>query len=153
MNVMSTPTQTRKTAGAVVLLTRLSRVAYRHVDEEKLGMKLKGFALLNYVGETGGSTQRELSDVMGLDANSIVLLLNDLEQRGFATRERDPEDRRRHIVRVTPAGRKAIVRAEAALESVTDQALGGLDDSERHELQALLAKALGDGALAATSDS
>src|SRR4051812_37264051 len=100
---MSTPTQTRKTAGAVVLLTRLSRVVYRHVDEEKLGMKLKGFALLNVVGD-GGATQRELSDLMGLDANSIVLLLNDLEGRGYAVRERDPEDRRRHMVRVTPAG-------------------------------------------------
>jgi DNA-binding MarR family transcriptional regulator len=148
---MSTATQTRTTAGAVVLLTRLSRAVYRHVDEQKLGMKLKGFAILNYVGDSGGSTQRELSDVMGLDANSIVLLLNDLESRGYAVRERDPEDRRRHIVRITPAGRKAVVRAEAALESVTDQALGALDADERDRLRALLAKALGDGALAATS--
>ncbi|HEX6390110.1 MAG TPA: MarR family winged helix-turn-helix transcriptional regulator [Solirubrobacteraceae bacterium] len=145
---MSTST---KTAGAVVLLTRLARVVYRSVDEEKLGMRLKGFAVLNYVGDLGGATQRELTDVMGLDANSIVLLLNDLEARGYAVRERDPEDRRRHIVRVTPAGRKAVVRAEAALESVTDQALGALDNGERDQLRELLAKALGDRALASSS--
>lgn len=147
---MSTTTTTRRTAGAVVLLTRLARSVYREVDEEQLGMKLKGFALLNYVGEAG-ATQRELSDIMCLDANTIVLLLNDLEERGFATRERDPEDRRRHIVRVTAAGRKAIVRAEAALEGVTDEALGALDEDEREQLQRLLAKALGDGAFAATA--
>ncbi len=149
MPVMSTPTRT--TAGAVVLLTRLSRVAYRLVDEEQLGMRLKEFVMLNYVGERESTTQRELSEIMGMDANSVVLLLNGLEDRGFAVRERDPEDRRRHVVRITPSGRKALVRAERALESVTDDALGLLDADERETLRTLLAKALGDGALAATA--
>jgi DNA-binding MarR family transcriptional regulator len=147
---MNTPTPTRSTAGAVVLLTRLARSAYRLVDEQKLGMRLKEFVMLSYLGE--GTTQRELSDVMGIDANMVVLLLNGLEERGFAVRERDRDDRRRHIVRSTPAGRKALVRAEHAVESVTDEALGALDAEERAVLRALLAKALGDGALAATAD-
>jgi DNA-binding MarR family transcriptional regulator len=147
------PTQTRTTAGAVVLLTRLSRSVYRLVDEEQLGMRLKEFVMLNYVGESAeGTTQRELADVMCIDANMVVLLLNGLEEHGFAVRERDPEDRRRHIVRITPAGRKALVRAERVLESVRDEALGPLDADERGALRALLAKALGDGALAATAD-
>jgi DNA-binding MarR family transcriptional regulator len=147
---MNTPTPTRSTAGAVVLLTRLARSAYRLVDEQKLGMRLKEFVMLSYLGE--GTTQRELSDVMGIDANMVVLLLNGLEERGFAVRERDRDDRRRHIVRSTPAGRKALVRAEHAVESVTDEALGALDAEERAVLRALLTKALGDGALAATAD-
>jgi DNA-binding MarR family transcriptional regulator len=148
---MNTPTPTHTTAGAVVLLTRLARSAYRHVDEQKLGMRLKEFVMLSYLGESG-TTQRELGDIMGIDANMVVLLLNGLEERGFAVRERDREDRRRHIVRSTPAGRKALVRAERALESVTDEALGALDTEERAVLRALLAKALGDGALAATAE-
>ncbi len=148
---MNTPTPTRTTAGAVVLLTRLARSAYRLVDEDQLGMRLKEFVMLSYLGESG-TTQRELSDVMGIDANMVVLLLNGLEERGFAVRERDREDRRRHIVRSTPAGRKALVRAERAVESVTDEALGALDAEERGVLRALLAKALGDGALAATAE-
>jgi DNA-binding MarR family transcriptional regulator len=152
MTVMSTQTQTRTTAGAVVLLTRLARSVYRHVDEQQLGMRLKEFVMLNYLGESDGTTQRQLGEVMGIDANTVVLLLNGLEERGFAVRERDPEDRRRHLVRITPAGRKALVRGERALESVTDEALGGLDADERGALRTLLAKALGDDALAATAD-
>jgi DNA-binding MarR family transcriptional regulator len=148
---MSTQAQTRTTAGAVVLLTRLARSVYRHVDEEQLGMKLKQFVMLSYLGESDGTTQRQLGDVMGIDANMVVLLLNALEERGFAVRERDRDDRRRHIVRITPAGRQALVHAERALESVTDEALGRLDAAERGTLRALLAKALGDGALAATA--
>ena len=150
---MSTATQTRTTAGAVVLLTRASRSVYRFVDEAKLGMKLKEFVMLNYLAESEGTSQKALGDVMCIDANMVVLLLNGLETRGYAVRERDPVDRRRHIVRITAKGRKALVHGEQVLESVRDEALGPLDDAERDQLRALLAKALGDGALAATSDS
>src|SRR5215217_4288500 len=148
---MTTQAQLRTTAGAVVLLTRLARSVYRDVDQEQLGMRLKEFVMLSIVGESGGTTQSQLGGVMGIDANSVVLLLNGLEGRGYAVRERDPQDRRRHIVRITPAGRKALVRAERALEGVTDQALARLDDDERSTLRMLLAKALGDGAYAATT--
>ena len=134
-----------------MLLTRLARSVYRHVDEDELGMKYKQYVALSLIGESGGTTQRQLSQVMGIDANMVVLMLNALEERGFAVRERDREDRRRHIVRITPGGRKAVVRAERALESITDQLLSGLDAGERTTLRALLAKALGDGQFAASA--
>jgi DNA-binding MarR family transcriptional regulator len=149
---MSTQAVDRTTAGAVVLLTRLARSVYRHVDEDELGMTLKQFVMLSMVGESeGGMTQSQLGKVMGIDANMVVLLLNALEERGFAVRERDREDRRRHIVRITAPGRKAVVRAERVLEGVTDQALGRLDAEERSRLRGLLAKALGDGQFSATA--
>lgn len=147
---MSTETLDRTTAGTTVLLTRLARGVYRHLDEGELGMKYKQYVMLSVIGESDGTTQRQLSSVMGIDANMVVLMLNALEERGFAVRERDREDRRRHIVRITPAGRKAVVRAERALENVTDQLLGKLDAGERAQLRTLLAKALGDGQFAAS---
>jgi DNA-binding MarR family transcriptional regulator len=148
---MSTQTLDRTTAGTTVLLTRLARSVYRHLDEAELGMKYKQYVLLSVIGESDGTTQKQLSDVMGIDANMVVLMLNALDERGFAVRERDREDRRRHIVRITPAGRKAVVRAERALENVTDQLLGKLDAGERATLRTLLAKALGDGQFAASA--
>src|SRR6266446_3339156 len=144
--------QTRTTAPAAVLITRLARVIYRYVDEGELGMTLKQFAMLNYLRDFDGTTQSALTKAMGLDANTVVLLLNALEDRGFAVRERDPNDRRRHIVRVTPAGTKALVRGDRVVGAVTDDVLGPLDDDERAALGSLLAKALGDGALAVTAD-
>jgi DNA-binding MarR family transcriptional regulator len=148
---MSTETLDRTTAGTTVLLTRLARSVYRHIDEGDLGMKYKQYVLLSVIGESDGTTQSQLSSVMGIDANMVVLMLNALEERGFAIRERDPGDRRRHIVRITPSGRKAIVRAERALENITDRLLGGLDAGERATLRTLLAKALGDGQFAASA--
>jgi DNA-binding MarR family transcriptional regulator len=144
--------QTRTTAPAAVLITRLARSIYRFVDEGQLGMTLKQFAMLNYLRDFDGTTQSALTDAMGLDANTVVLLLNALEDRGFAVRERDPGDRRRHLVRITRAGTKALVRGDRAVAAVTGDALGPLEEDERAALGALLAKALGDGALAVTPE-
>ena len=143
---------TRTTAPAAVLITRLSRVIYRYVDEDELGMTMKQYGMLNYLRDADGITQGKLGEMIGLDANTVVLLLNGLEDRGYATRERDPNDRRRHLVRITPAGVKALVRGDRAVEAVTDDVFASLDPDERAQLGSLLAKTMGEGALAVTSD-
>jgi DNA-binding MarR family transcriptional regulator len=145
MSAMETATR----AGALVLLTRMSRLIHREVDLDELGMSMKEFSTLNFVRDAAGVTQQELGTLMCVDANMVVNLLNSLEKRGFAVRERDPEDRRRHVVRITPAGTRALVKAEAVLERSADGVLGPLNADERGELRSLLAKALGDGASAA----
>ena len=49
-----------------------------------------------------------------MDANNVVLLLNELEQLGYVTRLRDPHDRRRHLVELTAAGARGARRAPSA---------------------------------------
>jgi DNA-binding MarR family transcriptional regulator len=71
-----------------------------------------------------------------------VLLLNELESRGFAYRRRDPADRRRHLVEITDEGLAAFESAERGIESVEDDVLYPLTNRERVELQELLVKAL-----------
>jgi DNA-binding MarR family transcriptional regulator len=144
--------ETITSAGALVLLTRLSRLIHKEVDPEQLGMSMKEFSTLNIVRDAGGVTQRDIATIMCVDANMVVNLLNSLENRGFAVRERDPDDRRKHIVRITPKGTRALVRAEGVIEESGDRVLGALDDAERTELRKLLAKALGDGASAPVSE-
>jgi DNA-binding MarR family transcriptional regulator len=144
--------ETRTTASAAVLITRLSRVIYRYVDEDELGMTMKQYGMLNYLRDADGITQGKLGEVIGLDANTVVLLLNGLEEKGYAMRERDPGDRRRHLVRITSAGVKALVRGDRAVEAVTDDVFAALDPDERAQLGSLLAKTMGDGALAVNPD-
>ena len=131
-----------ETPGALVLATRLSRVAYRHATEDILGMRLKQFAALAYLRQLPGVSQRQLGDAMLLDANNCVLLLNGIEDAGWAERRRDPDDRRRHVVQITDAGREALERAEQALDDLEDAVLDGLTAEERATLRELLAKAL-----------
>jgi MarR family transcriptional regulator, temperature-dependent positive regulator of motility len=140
-------TQAAPVTGTMNLLTRLSRVVYRSADPQLLGVKLKEFVALLYLRELNGATQQRLTKSLMLDANNTVILLNGLEEKGMVERTRDPEDRRRHIVEITPKGVRALEKAERELETVADDVLGNLDGSERTELHELLAKALEDHSL------
>ncbi len=71
-------------------------------------------------------------------------MLNDLEAEGWAERRRDPEDRRRHTVELTAAGRKALTRAEQALDGLEGDVLADLTPDERDTLRELLFRAVAD---------
>ena len=77
-----------------------------------------------------------------MDANSVVLILNELEAAQFSVRRRDPDDRRRHIVEITAAGRRALDRADRARESLEDEVLEHLSAEERRTLRGLLERVL-----------
>ncbi len=128
-----------------MLLTQLSRVVYRRTSEDLLGMRLKEFVMLAHLREHHPIQQQELGEMLCIDANNLVLLLNELESRGFAYRRRDPEDRRRHLVEITDEGLAAFENGERGIESVEDDVLASLTHLERVALQELLTKAL-DGA-------
>jgi DNA-binding MarR family transcriptional regulator len=124
-------------------MTRLSRRVYRVAREDRIGMSMMVFSTLNVVRHHhDGIAQQALGEILGTDANMLVLLLNQAEDAGFVRRVRDPKDRRRHIVEITDAGRKALERAEAGVEEVEEEILSALDDDERVQLRALLIKAL-----------
>jgi MarR family transcriptional regulator, temperature-dependent positive regulator of motility len=141
-------TQAPSVAGTMNLLTRLDRVLYRSVSPELLGLKLKEFVALTYLRESTRATQQKLAKTLMMDANNCVILLNGLEESGLIERTRDPEDRRRHIVAITSKGQRALEKAERELETVEDDVVGNLSQSERDELRELLAKALEDHSLA-----
>lgn len=128
--------------GSSVLLTRLARAVYRRSTEAVLGMRLKQFVALDYLREQGSLAQQALAEALHLDANNLVLLLNELEAGALAVRRRDPGDRRRHLVEITAAGRRALERAERGMESVEDEVLAGLSPRERRQLRELLRRAL-----------
>ncbi len=130
--------------GALVLLIRLTRLVYRRATEDVLGMRLKQYMALNYLRHSPGIGQRQLGDAMMLDANNCVLLLNDIEAAGWAERRRDPDDRRRHVVEITDAGRHALERAERAIDGLEGDTLEGLSPEERATLRDLLARALAE---------
>ena len=115
---------------------------YRRATEDVIGMRLKQLIALDHLRANDSCLQQGLGQMLMLDPNNCVLLLNDLDEAGYVERRRDPADRRRHIVEITPEGLRALEQAEAKLEALEDEVLGNLDSSERQQLQTLLIKAL-----------
>jgi DNA-binding MarR family transcriptional regulator len=126
----------------MVLLTRLAKQVYRRSDEKLLGMHLRLLMALSYLRDHDGCPQQELAEALCMDANNVVLLLNELESPGYVTRRRDPLDRRRHLVELTARGRRALANAEQAQEAIEDDVLRALDPQERATLWRLLTRAL-----------
>jgi DNA-binding MarR family transcriptional regulator len=128
--------------GTLSMVMHLSKAVHRASSEELLGMRMRQMLVLSYLSDRSPSRQQELCETLMLDPNNCVLLLNELEEAGWIERRRDSDDRRRHVVEMTPAGRDALVRARRAQESLEDEILAALDADEREQLRALLRKAL-----------
>ena len=107
-----------------------------------MGMSLRHYMALWAIHDA--VPQADLAENLCIDANNTVILLNELERAGWVSRERDPSDRRRHLVRITDSGRAAVERAVAARAPYEGEVLGALTAAERRTLHALLAKALGE---------
>ncbi len=137
-------------SGLVELLQQVSKALHRRTAEELEGIRLKPFLALAHVRERGSVSQQE--PVLMIDANSVVLYLNELEAAGYSVRRRDPADRRRHLVEITPAGRAAVERAEKGRAKIEDEVLAALSPEERETLRKLLRRVL-DGVLAAVPDA
>lgn len=128
--------------GLVSLMVQLNKAIHRRSTEEMLGMRLKAYMTLAHIRDHPDTTQQELETSMVMDANSVVLILNELEAREFSIRKRDPQDRRRHIVEITPAGRRALEKADRAREALEDELLGPLSAEERRTLKRLIERVL-----------
>jgi DNA-binding MarR family transcriptional regulator len=126
----------------MVLLTRISRFVYRQATPDVLCMNAKSFIGLTHLRHRPGISQAAFGEAMMMDANHVVLLLNDLEDAGWAERKRDPTDRRRHVLHATDAGLNALANAERNLDAVENDVLAHLSETERDTLRDLLDRAL-----------
>jgi DNA-binding MarR family transcriptional regulator len=105
-----------------------------------LGIRGRHFGVLTIVGEEKPLSQIEISERLGIDRNTMVLLLDELEAGGFVTRTRDPQDRRAHLVALTPAGRDVLAQGTRLAQRTNDEVLSPLSPAERAQLHALLSR-------------
>ena len=91
--------------------------------------------------DQGESGQADLAGTLQLDRTNLVGLLNELETAGLIERRRSPQDRRRHTVVLTPAGRERLAKVEFALMDAEGRVLGALDAEQRDALYVLLQQA------------
>ena len=70
-----------------------------------LGITYTQYVTLLAIGESDGAGIKDLGARLRLDSGTLTPLLKRLERDGLVTRERDPADERRLVVRLTDEGR------------------------------------------------
>jgi DNA-binding MarR family transcriptional regulator len=127
------------------LLGRLHNESKREISAglatERLTMH--DYAVLACVEEFPSLSQQQVCDRIGLDRADMVSIIDRLEGAGSLERERDRADRRRYSLRITPAGRAQLRRADRIIASVTDEFLSALSPAEVETLRTLALRVLG----------
>jgi DNA-binding MarR family transcriptional regulator len=127
-------------ASSLFLLKRLGFTAkQRSVDEyEAIGLNPYHYAILALLDQGAPETQAAIADALGYDRGTLVGLLDELEEQGLVERKRNPDDRRRQLVRQTAAGSRMLGKLRALSKRLEDEFLAPLDAEQREQLHALL---------------
>jgi DNA-binding MarR family transcriptional regulator len=116
--------------GPRVRLLRNALTARSIAVSAPYGLPTGSLTVLALIAANPGSSQSAIARRAGLNKSALVGIVDQLEAKGLAARDRSTSDRRRNQVTVTPEGdaaMKALFVAVAAEESVIRDALGSAD--------------------------
>jgi DNA-binding MarR family transcriptional regulator len=93
-------------------------------------------------GEPHTMSSSELADAGMLTSGAMTNRIDRLEEEGLVSREGDPQDRRRILIRLTQHGLERVERAIEARFNTADAALDSLTAAKRDTLNGLLRELL-----------
>ena len=123
-------------------LTQVSRAVSRAFDDAlaAAGGSLPVWLVVLNLKTRSLANQRALAEAMGIREATLTHHLNAMESSGLVTRERDPANRRVHVVSLTEAGEEAFVRLRAAAMTFDRQLRRGITDEDAATLSELLGR-------------
>lgn len=93
-----------------------------------------------YTNPDGSSTPGELCEFATQGATNMTRIGNTLVKRGLITRGASPEDRRRVVIRITPAGRRFVQKILPPMFPRVRAMFAGFSDTDKRQLSRLLRK-------------
>ena len=129
-------------ASSGFLLARLGLAfkakALERIEQE--GFEPHHYSILAMLGEGARETQATIAAALDVDPSRLVALLDSLEERGLVVRQRDPNDRRRHVVSITSAGKRQLQRLRTIAKQLEDEFFAPLDAEARAAFHQLLSQ-------------
>lgn len=121
-------------------LARTARTVSRAFDDAlaAVGGSLPVWLILLNLKIHEHTNQRALADAVGITGATLTHHLNAMERDGLLTRRRDPENRRNHIVEITPDGESTFLRLAATAQAFDQQLHTSLSTPDLDKLRTLL---------------
>ena len=107
--------------------------AVEKMDEafcRRLGLNRTDGRCLDVIDQRPGITAGELATAVGLSPGAVTTVLDRLEARGFVKRTRDPGDRRRVTLELTPEAQRLAWEAYGPLAEMGGPFVQRLSDEE-----------------------
>ena len=103
-------------------------------------LRMLTYTALVLIIDNPGLRQSQLADAMDIERPNLVLVIDELEQRGLIFRDKVPSDRRAHALKATLAGQRLYEQAVAAVIAHEEKLLKGIDENERAQILATLSR-------------
>ncbi len=108
-----------------------------------LGMSVTHYSCLELLAQRPGLSNSELARGAFVTRQSMNVLLQALEREGYVTRPAEAPVGKALPTRLTPRGRRSLVKATAAVRSVELRMLGGMTEKEQSDAFRSLRKMVG----------
>ncbi|MEU2509980.1 winged helix DNA-binding protein [Streptomyces sp. NPDC007863] len=122
------------------LMYAIGKAARRRLTERLAAhnLRLWHLTVMAMVADLGPQMKTLLAARLDMNSSDLVKIVNDLVRTGHVDCARDPGNRRRILVRLTPEGRAYLDLLNADIASTDDEVLAPLSASEREVLASLL---------------
>jgi len=94
--------------------------------------------ILRAIAAEPGRSQQALSAQLGMLPSRIVVYVDELEERGYVERRRNPDDRRLHALHLTAAGKRLMRKLSELAHQHELRLTAALDPEQYSALRALL---------------
>jgi len=132
------PDELLEKSGFLMVRLAMGFKARAIAELEEAGYSQYHYSVMAVLGAQVRKTQSLIAESLGLDPSQLVGILDGLEERGLIERQRDPEDRRRHLVTLTAKGRTQLVRLRGRIDRLEDELFTPLDAQSRKTFHELL---------------
>jgi len=112
-------------------------------EARELGVTTSQYGALFVLEKIGGLDIAGLGRRMGMDRSTSALVVSKLEAAGWITLDTNPDDRRRRLIHLTPAGREILNALAIPAVAARERLLSAFTPEEARDFVRLLDKFVG----------
>jgi DNA-binding MarR family transcriptional regulator len=107
---------------------------------DKLGLYPSHAGVMRLLSQSEGISQRQLCTKLSMVPSRLVILLDELQDRGIIERRDDPSDRRSYSLYLTEKGKAVLESVKKIAKEHNESICEGLNTRERKTLAELLSR-------------